>query len=208
MIHDATLRRTGLTAGSVSRLDSKQLGQIDVGSWFNRANPNSARDKYSAERIPTLAQVFDLSRNQPTIIYVEMKTEHDDATSGLAHAIAELVKTFKLYDRMVGISFNLAAIATLKTLDSLIRTGALFGSTRVTSRNWSENMLAATTDCGADELLLHRLRARRKLIEKAHHVGLPVVVWTVDDAGWVERARLLKLHALMTNNPARLLSAR
>jgi glycerophosphoryl diester phosphodiesterase len=208
VIHDATLRRTGLTTGSVSRLDSKQLGQIDVGTWFNRANPKFARDKYSAERIPTLAQVFEVARNQPAIIYVEMKTEPDDTTSELVQAVAELIKTFKLYDRIVGISFDLAAIATLKTLDSLIRTGALFGSTRLASRNGSDNMLAATAECGADELLLHRLLARRKLVEKAHHAGLPVVVWTVDDAAWVEQARLLKLQALLTNNPARLLSAR
>jgi glycerophosphoryl diester phosphodiesterase len=55
-------------------------------------------------------------------------------------------------------------------------------------------------------LLLHRLLARRTLVEKSHHVGLPVVVWTVDDARWVERARLLGLYALITNQPAKLLA--
>ena len=208
VIHDATLRRTGLSSGAVRQLGSKQLAQIDVGTWFNRAHPKFARDEYLEERIPTLAQVFDLMRNQPAIIYVEMKGEHDDATSELAHSVAKLVKSFNLYDRVVVISFNLTAIATLKKFDSLIGAGALFGSTQITSRNWREKILAATADCGANELLLHRLLARRKLLEKAHDAGLPVVVWTVDVADWVERARLLKLHALMTNHPAKLLAAR
>jgi len=208
VIHDATLRRTGLTSGAVRELDFKQLAQINVGTWFNRAHPKFARNEYAEERIPTLAQVFDLMRNQPAIIYVEMKDEHDDATSELANSVAKLVKTFNLYDRAVVISFNLTAVATLKKFDSLIRTGALFGSTRITSRNWREKMLAATADCGANELLLHRLLVRRKLLEKAHDAGLPVVVWTVEGAGWVERARLLKLHALVTNHPAKLLAAR
>jgi len=136
-----------------------------------------------------------------------MKSDRDRTAEGLAHAVAKLVKAFKFHNRVVVISFDLAAIASIKALNSLIRTGALFGSTRITSRNWRENMLAATADCGANELLLHRLLARRKIIEKAQNLGLPVVVWTVDDVGWVERARILKLDALMTNHPAKLLAA-
>src|SRR5262249_822978 len=50
--------------------------------------------------------------------------------------------------------------------------------------------------------------ARRKLIEKACEANLPVVVWTVDDANWVERARALGLYALISNQPAQLLAAR
>jgi glycerophosphoryl diester phosphodiesterase len=56
--------------------------------------------------------------------------------------------------------------------------------------------------------LLHRRLARRKFVDKAHDADLPVVVWTVDEVKWVERARLLNLHALMTNHPAKLLAAR
>jgi glycerophosphoryl diester phosphodiesterase len=69
-------------------------------------------------------------------------------------------------------------------------------------------MLAAALDCGANELLLHRQLARWRAIEKAHDADLPVTVWTVDDDGWIERARLLGLHALITNHPAKLLAAR
>lgn len=207
VIHDATLRRTGLTTGAISRLDSKKLGQTDVGTWFNQANPKFARREYAGERIPTLAKIFEFWQNKAGTIYVELKSERDDAAKDLAHAVAKLVKAFKLQDRVVVISFNLAAVASIKKIDSSIRTGALFGSTRMVGRNWSENILAARADCGADELLLHRLLSRRRLVEKAHEIDLPVVVWTVDDAKWVERARLLKLHALMTNDPAKLLAA-
>ena len=206
VIHDATLRRTGLKTGSVGRLDSKQLAQFDVGTWFNRAHGKFARSEYTDERVPTLAQVFELCRKKPVTIYVEIKSERD--ATGLAHAVAKLVKDFKFQNRVVVVSFDLAAIATLKTFDSSIRTGALFGSTRIAGRNWHENILAAAALCGANELLLHRLLARRKLVEKSHQVGLPVVVWTVDDARWVDRARLLGLHALITNQPAKLLAVR
>lgn len=207
VIHDATLRRTGLAPESISWVDSRQLSRVDVGTWFNRAHPKFARSEYAQEHIPTLAQVFELCRSNPAIIYVEMKSEKDDA-SKLVHAVAKLVKDFKFQNRVVVVSFDLGAVATLKTLDNSIRTGALFGSTRVPSRNWHEHMLAAALDCGANELLLHRLLARRRVIEKAHDAELPVTVWTVDDGGWIERARLLGLHALITNHPAKLLAAR
>jgi glycerophosphoryl diester phosphodiesterase len=208
VIHDATLRRTGLVAGQVNGLDSAQLAQVDVGSWFNRANPKLAQSDYSKERVPTLTRVFELFRQNPATIYVEMKSETDSTADHLAHAVAKLIKEFKFQDRVVAVSFNLTTIATLKRIDSSIRTGALFGSTNVSSRNRRESVLARAADCGADELLLNHLLARRKLVEKAHEGNLPVAVWTVDDAKWVERARLLGLHALITNHPAKLLAAK
>jgi glycerophosphoryl diester phosphodiesterase len=207
VIHDRTLRRTGLVAGPVNGLDSAQLSQVDVGTWFNRANPKFARDEFAAEHVPTLDQVFRLCRNRRATIYVEMKSERDSIAKDLADAVAKLVNTFKFQDRVVVVSFNLAAIATLKKFDSSIRTGALFGSTSTDSRNWRASLLARAADCGADELLLYHLLARRKLVEKAHEANLPVVVWTVDRAKWLERARILGLHALITNHPAKLLTA-
>jgi glycerophosphoryl diester phosphodiesterase len=207
VIHDATLRRTGLMTGSIGRLDSKQLAQSDVGTWFNRANRKLARRDYSQECVPTLAQVFELCRKKTATIYVEIKSEKDNVTE-LAQAVAKLVKDFKFQKRVVAVSFNLDAITIIKTGDSSIRTGALFGTTGIAGRNWRENILAATAECAAEELLVHRMLARRSLIEKAHDTGLPVSVWTVDDSKWVERARLLKLHALITNHPAKLLAAR
>ena len=195
-------------AGSIRRLDSKQLAQADVGTWFNRAHPKFARSELAEETVPTLARVFELCRNRPGTIYVEMKSDRDDVATELARAVAHLVNASNFNDRVVVVSFDLSAVATLKTFDSSIRTGALFGSTRIGGRSWRENMLASAVDCGANELLLHRLLARRKTVDLAHDQDLPVVVWTVDDAKWVERARLLGLHALMTNHPAKLLAAR
>ncbi len=208
VIHDATLRRTGLMRGSIYRLDSKQLVQVDVGTWFNQARPELARAEYIEERIPTLAQVFDLCRNMTGTIYVEMKSESDGTGKDLALAVAKVVKAYKFHDRAVVISFSLPAVASIKKIDSSIRTGALFGSTQLAHKNSRENILAATADCGAEELVLNRLLVRRKFVEKAHEANLPVVVWTVDDANWVKRARRLKLRVLMTNHPAKLLTAR
>src|SRR5467141_1624776 len=60
VIHDATLRRTGLREGLVAKMTSGELGQTAVGSWFNRAHPELAQVQYSRQFVPTLEQVFDL----------------------------------------------------------------------------------------------------------------------------------------------------
>ncbi len=206
VIHDATLRRTGLKSGTVSRLTSEQLAKVHAGRWFNRTQPKLARSEYSEGRIPTLEQVFEVCRTAQALIYVELKSEKDSSGDELVMAVADLVRRFKFQHRVVVISFDLSAITALKTLDRSIRTGALFGSTRPGKQIWrTDSVLAATGDCGADELLLHRLLARKRLVEKARDRDLPVVVWTVDQPEWIRRARVFSLHALITNNPAKLL---
>jgi len=208
VIHDATLRRTGLKAGTVRDLSSEQLAKVDVGTWFNRANPKLARDEYREERLPTLEQVLELCGNRSALIYVELKSDNQESATELARPVAELIRRFKSQQRAVVVSFDLAAITAVKAFDSSIRTGALFGSTRAGKQAYrADSILAATADCGADQLLLHRFLARKKLVEKAVQKDLPVVVWTVDDAQWIQRARTLNVYALITNNPAGLLAA-
>jgi len=55
-------------------------------------------------------------------------------------------------------------------------------------------------------ILLHRLIARRGMLELALKSGLTPVVWTVDDPRWVQRAKRLGIHALITNTPEKLLA--
>ena len=207
VIHDATLRRTGLAAGSVARMAAEQLAGVDVGSWFNRANLRLAREKFAQERIPTLHRVFELCRKRSGVIYVEMKADRQSRINELVTVVAEQIKKFELSERAIVVSFDHQAVAAVKTVDSSIRTGALFAP-RQGIKGWrAQTILSAAAQCGADEILLHRLLARRTLIDRCHQQHLPVVVWTVDDPKWLARAKNLGIHALITNNPATFVAA-
>lgn len=207
MIHDETLQRTGLTSGEVAQMTSSDLANVNVGSWFNCAHPALARDHYEQQRMPTLAQVFDLLRELFGIIYVELKADGADSSSDLVRAVSDAIVAVGFQTRVVVVSFDLPAVAEIKSLNSSIRTGALFSPRRRPDLSWrADSILKAATECGADELLPHRLLARPKLIEKANSRNLPVVVWTVDDQAWVTRAKTLGIHALITNDPAQLLN--
>jgi glycerophosphoryl diester phosphodiesterase len=55
-------------------------------------------------------------------------------------------------------------------------------------------------------VMAHWLLVSRRLVDVVHAEGGEVYVWTVDDAGRIERLRELGVHAVITNDP-RLFSA-
>jgi glycerophosphoryl diester phosphodiesterase len=48
---------------------------------------------------------------------------------------------------------------------------------------------------------VHWLLVSRRLVEVVHAEGGEVYVWTVDDAGQIEKLRALGVHAVITNDP-------
>lgn len=205
VIHDETLRRTGLRREAVAQMTAKQLGEVDVGSWFNRAHPRSAREEYARECVPTLDQVFRLFQERDSRLYVEMKFGADEGTVDLTQAVAQLIRESKLHSIVVVVSFELAAIAQIKQIDDASLTGALFEPKgNLTTIVRKQRMIDAAIDHGASEILLHRSIATRGAIRLATENALPVVVWTVDAPTWMGRARTLGIHALITNDPAKI----
>ena len=212
VIHDPNLRRTGLCEGLVAKMTSSQLVQMDVGGWFNANHPHLARGEYSRQVVPTLDQVFDLFRKRSThsaLIYVEMKTDKAEATHvALARAVVQLVKDRDLRKRVIVVSFNLKALAEIKRIDSNIVTGALFEPRRNPVKTIRKHpLIAAAVKCGANEILLHRLTATRRLVDLSAENNLRSVVWTVDDPKWMRRGAGFGIHALITNNPAEMMAA-
>jgi glycerophosphoryl diester phosphodiesterase len=208
VIHDETLRRTGLRRESVAEMSAKQLGEVDAGSWFNRAHPKHAREDYARECVPTLDQVLRLFRGRDARLYVEMKTGANEGFADLTQAVAQLIKKHKLHSHTVVVSFDLAAIAQIKQIGSAICTGALFepkGDLTTVVRK--QRMIEAAIGSGAKEILLHRSIATRSAVRLSTQNGLLVVVWTVDDPQWIRRASSLEIHALITNDPEKMVRA-
>jgi glycerophosphoryl diester phosphodiesterase len=210
VIHDATLKRTGRDTRAVAKMSSAELARTDIGSWFNRAHPQLARSEYSKESVPTLEQVFTIlktARAKDPIVYVELKIDKGQEYRALVESVAELISNQKLQTHAVVISFNLKAVALMKELSPSIRTGALFGPRRNAHRVVRRHpMIKAALDCGASEILFHRLLAIHRMIDATSEANLLPVVWTVDDPKWIERARTRGIHALITNNPLTMVS--
>ena len=116
VIHDATLKRTGLIDGVVGQLTAPELGEVNVGRWFTERTKTGAQS-FAGEKLPTLAQVFELFSTKPGVLYVEMKCYAREAAS-LAAAVANDVEKFRLRNRVVVESFSFDAIAEVKRIDS------------------------------------------------------------------------------------------
>lgn len=208
VIHDATLKRTGLIDRAVGDMTAKQLGEIDVGRWFAGVKRTGAQS-FAGEKLPTLAQVFELFSTNPGVLYVEMKCNAREAAS-LAAAVADDVGISPLTNRVVVESFCLDAIAEIKKINARIRTAALFEPriSRPISTVRRRRMVDLALYVGADEIAFHHTLVNRRLTERAKREGLEIVVWTVDDPRWITRARALDIKALIANDPAMMVQRR
>jgi glycerophosphoryl diester phosphodiesterase len=214
VIHDPTLRRTGRREGHVSQMSSKELSRVDVGSWFNQAHPKQSVSDYAHERVPTLDEVFQLTKDlskpgrQPLLIYTELKTDLTTDPRKLVQAVINLIEKNRLGGQVVVISFDLNAVALVKQTNAAVRTGALFAPrTKASSVLGSRRRVALAAEYGANEILLHRLLTTPRAVETALQSNLTPVVWTADHPAWVHRAKAWGIRALITNNPAELKTA-
>ena len=209
VIHDAHLQRVAFRQDSVSMLNSADLATCDVGSWFNRRFPALAQTSFAMERVPTLDQLFSFFASAEGLLYLEMKCSQADGAF-LARQVAKPIQDYSFHDRVVVLSFDFPALQAIKDIDPGIRTGALF-QPRVFppgSLILKGTMVRTALRYGADEIALHRLLARPTIIRQASAAGLKTIVWTVDNPAWLQTARQLGVHAVITNNPGPMLHAR
>jgi glycerophosphoryl diester phosphodiesterase len=200
VIHDATLKRTGNLDRLVEEVDVSELQQCDVSSWFYRAQ---IPIKPKVETVPTLAQVFQLFQKTNALLCLEMKSEAADAAP-LVQSVVDEIHKAEIAKQVVVSSFDLDAVALVKQIDPTISTAALFEPklSRPISTIRRLKMIELAVEHGASEIALHHSLCSARVVQKAAELGLPVVVWTVDDVKWIKQAQRLGLKGLITNNPA------
>ncbi|HJR05923.1 MAG TPA: glycerophosphodiester phosphodiesterase family protein [Pyrinomonadaceae bacterium] len=207
VIHDATLRRTAGLDAPVASLSSSELSAIAVGHWFNQRFPARAVETYEREVVPTLAQVFATIAPRSRLLYVELKCDAFEMSALVERVVAE-VRAHGLEGRVMIGSFTLTAIAETKRIAPELCTAAAFERRIGRPLLAPRTLLRQARACRADALALARSLVSRRTIEAARASGLQTVVWTVDHPSWIKRAVALGLHAVITNDPAKMCAAR
>ncbi len=205
VFHDATLARTSGRDAAVSSLTSKELGRIDVGSWFDA--PDNGTAMFSGERIPTLARTLEFIGDFDGLIFIELKCG-EGATDALTAAVCRVLKDSQLLSQVIVKSFRLAVIPLAKIQLPQVRTAALFAPKIMAMLRKEKHLVNIAAEFGADELSIHYSLATQKLMEKAAKFGLPVNIWTADNPRWIKRGIRLGLRSIITNDPAKLLARR
>ena len=208
VIHDASLLRTAGLDLRVADLTAERLAAIDVGSWFNASHPGRAKSEYADERIASLRAVLQSVQKITGPIYIEIKCQPEDDVSPLVEAVCREIKDSPLAGQMIIKSFRLEVIPRVKALLPHIQTAALFAPKFLRLLRKEKYLINIAREVGADHLSVHKALVNRKLARKAERYGMPVTVWTVDNARWVPFAVKRGLFALITNDPGKLLRRR
>lgn len=207
VFHDSTLKRMTRREGRTSNFTAEELAGLDVGTWFNAKFPAKASEKFSGESVPSLTKLFSFLKGYRGRLYLEMKGSPSE-TSALAEAIVKIIRESVFLPQIVVKSFKLEAVEKIKTLLPEVATAALFAPKILTVLRKQNRVIEQARAFLADELSLHYSLATEKLVRKAKNEGFPTTIWTADHPMWVRRASEIGIHAIITNNPARLLAKR
>lgn len=207
VIHDYNLKRTGGRPEMVDSLTAKQLGKVDVGSWFRLKNGVAENEEFSHQTVPTLIEVLETLKSCPGPIYVELKCR-DENYDRLAGAVCDVIRDSTMLGQMIVKSFKLAAIPIVRCALPDVKTAALFAPEIMHFLRRKRHIVALAREFGADQISLHRSLATSKLTAFAEQAAMPVTVWTADNTKWIERCIQRNIGALITNDPGKQLSKR
>lgn len=177
--HDADLMKVAGNPIKIWDATLEDLSGIDVGTWF--------APEFSDQRVPTLRQVLELSRDRARVD-IELKYYGHDVR--LEERVVETVEELGMADRIVVMSLKYAGIQKMRALRP----------------NWRLGLLAATavgdlTTLDADFLAVNTAIVTRRFIRSAHSRAKSVYVWTVNDPVVMWRLLNLGVDGLITDEP-------
>jgi len=190
-IHDFTLDRTTSGHGQVHLQPLGQIRALDAGSWFAGGEERS----FAGECVPTLEEILDFAREQDVIFYLEIKSGQ---AWGIEHVVVATLRDYNASARVVILSFDPSALDSVHRLDSTMMTGFL-------CEHPTGDLVERTVRAGARQLVARGDLITPAVIEKAHHAGLQVVAWTINEAEQMRRLIATGVDGIITDYPDRLL---
>lgn len=195
LFHDETVERTTNGRGRLGALTLAQVRRLDAGAWFAPC--------FASERIPTLAEAIRTLVACGLAANIELKPEEAQGAATARAVLTVLRKHWpRAQPRPILSSFDWSALATLAAEDAAWPRGLLIRSPRQPQwQAWAARIGAAAIHCSACGL-------DRDGFETLKAVGLPIAVYTVNDARRARRLWNWGAAAVFTDDPPLLLAAR
>jgi len=191
-LHDLTLDRTTSGKGPVHLLPLNEVRALDAGAWFGDRGAGS----FSGERVPTLEEILDFAEEHDVIFYLEIKS---GPAWGIEHAVVAALRDQNASARVVILSFDAAALDSVHRLDSTMMIGFL-------CEHPANDLVERTVHSGARQLVARGDLITPAVVAKAHHAGLQVVAWTINEPEQMRRLIAADVDGIMTDYPDRLIS--
>lgn len=181
VIHDHILDRTTTGHGRIDQLTAAEMSRLDAGA---------------GEAIPTLEAI--LAEFGSKLLYnIELK-DFSWGNQPLAPAVAALIRKYELAEQVTVSSFN---PLTMRRARRCMPSEVLLAQLRYTGlQQYSYLLFSGEADHP------HYSMVDNRYISWAVRRRYRVHVWTVDDTEEARRLADLGVHALITNNPAAILT--
>jgi glycerophosphoryl diester phosphodiesterase len=198
---NATICSGPKTGIPIHTLTLAELHEYDCGAKQNPAFATQV--PVPGTRVPTLDEVFDLSKGTTVQFNVETKifADHPEYTPGpepFTQLILDLVRKHGIEKRVILQSFDPRTLRVMKKLDPSIRRAALFE----VEREWPE----VAREFEATHMSPLYSLVTKERVSWAHGTGLEVVPWTVNKPeDWAKLADD-GVDAIISDDPAALIA--
>jgi glycerophosphoryl diester phosphodiesterase len=194
--HDPDLDRCTDAHGPIEAHTAAELAGVDAAYWYDEAHGFPYRGL--GVGVPTLAQALARYTGIPLIIEIKA------GTADAARLVVEAIHRADAIGRVCIGSFSLVALETVRALERGIPTSAAREEGQWSLyRSWVGLPLGATPYCGfqVPERAGRLKVVSRRFIRAAHHAGLPVQVWTVNEEPDMWRLLEWGVDALISDRP-------
>jgi glycerophosphoryl diester phosphodiesterase len=179
VVHDSDLMKVGGNPTKIWNGDAAALRSTDIGSFKD--------PRYSAERVPTLAEALAACKGRCHVI-VELKSYGHDQK--LEERVAAIVEEAGMANDCIFMSLDRDMVRKMKGLRPSWRVGLLVAKA-----------IGDLTELKADFLAVEARMASRSFVQRAHAAGQDVYIWTVDDPAWMFVGLSRGVDGLITDKP-------
>lgn len=185
VIHDETLDRTTSLLGYVKDCSAQKLKTADAGSKFSK--------EFLGERIPFLMEVFDWARGNSLLMNIEIKTDKL-AYEGIEQKIIDLIRKYRMEDRVILSSFNHQSIEKVKMLAPELERALLF-------EGLPENFEEILHDKKESGFHPDKNSLTPAISEKAKKLGYKIRPWVANNKADIIRLAEMDVDVIMTDFP-------
>jgi glycerophosphoryl diester phosphodiesterase len=193
--HDDDLARLTDRAGKICELALTEVRAADAGYAFSPDGGTTFPFRGTGVVIPTLEELLTRWHD----VYLNIDAKADETVAPLV----ELVSRLDAFGRVCIGSFSDRRVARIRALArgricssmGQVATAMAFAASR------TGRMPRFHADCLQVPRRWGPLRLDRRFVKAAHHAGLPVHVWTVDDQAEMESLLDLGVDGIMTDRP-------
>lgn len=190
VIHDETIDRTSNGTGYVKDMTLEQLRTYGFGVWFKSC--------FLGERIPTLQEVLDCFPNSKIQFNIELKNDFI-RYEGMEKKVIALIRERNIVDRVVISSFNHDSLRLVRKLAPEIATAML------TMGEVDDGVYDYAIEEGFQAIHLRKSIAMKASVKHILKRGAVVRVFTVNNEQQAEKLRKLKVAAIFTDYPEKML---